>query len=61
MQFDEETLPKALEEHGLDKVPINHVYLGGNFMCSSSEVVNGVFDQIGRCVIKMVKASLVLN
>ena len=39
-----------LKEHGLDNKQLNHVYIGGGFRCSSTEVVNGVFDQIGQCV-----------
>ena len=41
-----------LEEHALANQKINHVKVGGEFgfKCSSSEVVNGVFDQIGQCI-----------
>ena len=39
-----------LKQHNLDKQQINQVYIGDVFSCSSTEVVNGVFDQIGQCV-----------
>ena len=42
-----------LKEHNLHNQQINHVQIGGimyPFRCSSTEVVNGVFDQIGQCV-----------
>ena len=39
-----------LKEHNLHNQQINQVYIGEFFRCSSSEVVNGVFDQIGQCV-----------
>ena len=39
-----------LKEHNLHNQQINDVWIGGAFRCSSSEVVNGVFDQVGQCV-----------
>ena len=39
-----------LEEHGWSAHQLNHVYIGGRFRCSSTEVTNGVFDHIGRSI-----------
>ena len=50
MMFDWETLPSLLKEHQLNKQQINHVFIGGMFRCSSTEVVNSIFDQIGQFV-----------
>ena len=47
---ESDSLGLMLKEHQLDKQQINHVYIGGTFRCSSTEVVNSVFDQIGQCV-----------
>ena len=54
-QFSNNAFAEMLKKHDFDDdKSINHVFIGGiddgGFKCSSAEVVNGVFDQIGQCV-----------
>lgn len=48
-QFDNDTFGEMLKEQELGKKPIDSVEITG-FMCSSSEVANGVFDKIGQSI-----------
>ena len=49
-QFDNGAFDEMMKEHGLEKQSISHVTINSCFSCSSANVVNGVFDQIGQRV-----------
>ena len=49
MQYSHESVPKLLKEHALDKKQLNHAKIVG-LSCSSSEVLNGVLDQIAQSI-----------
>ena len=47
-QYEPETFLRYAMSEGL--LPTTDIYIGGSFMCSSTEVVNSVFDDLGRTI-----------
>ena len=45
-QFDSNAFPEMLKECGLENQAVTDVVLNYPFICSSTEVVNGVLDEI---------------